>query len=78
MIDRFGMNTLLSVGRLKKAKRENVIRLAKALNLKVEGMSHGQIARLVHWRVTRADMIRPSRFATPEKRTEYESLWEGL
>ena len=69
----------LSVGQLKQAKPENLIRLAKALKLNVGGMSHRQIARLVHWRVTRPDMnVRHSRFATPEKRTEYESLWEGL
>lgn len=69
----------LSVGQLKKAKPENLIRLAKALKLNVEGMSHIQIARLIHWRVTRPDMnVRHSRFDTPEKRTEYESLWEEL
>jgi len=66
----------LSVYQLKRAKFSNILKLASWLKLNVNGMSHGQVARLIHWRVTRSDMN--SRFATPEKRSEYESLWEGL
>ena len=38
---------------LKKAKPENVIRLAKWLKLNIEGMSIRQIIQLVYWRITR-------------------------
>lgn len=57
----------LTVGKLKKAKPENLLRLARSLNLKTEGMSHGQVARLVRWRITR-----------PVHRFDYENLWENF
>jgi hypothetical protein len=64
----------LSVGRLKKAKPENLLRLARFLSLRTDGMSHRQVAKLVRWRITR-----PShRFADPAKRQDYASMWENL
>lgn len=44
---------LIKIAHLKKAKPENVIRLAKWLKLHIEGMSIEQIIRLVYWRITR-------------------------
>ena len=38
---------------LKKAKPENLLRLANWLKLYTDGMSHRQIAKLVWWRITR-------------------------
>ena len=38
---------------LRKARPENVIRLAKWLKLDIEGMSIKQIINLVRWRITR-------------------------
>lgn len=43
---------------LKRASPENLIRLAKSLRLRIEGMSHKQIASLVYWRITRNEMNR--------------------
>lgn len=62
----------ITAGKLKKAKPENLIRLAKALKLRIEGMRHGQIARLVRWRITRPVY----RFADPQKRADYEKIWK--
>ena len=67
-----------SVSTLKGSQPANLARLAKHLKLRVDGMKHGQIARLVHWRLTRPDMCQPSRFSTPSKRQDYESWWESL
>jgi hypothetical protein len=64
----------ITVGKLKKAKPENLIRLAQSLHLRTEGMSHRQVARLVRWRITRP----VHRFANPQKRADYENLWENL
>jgi hypothetical protein len=36
---------------LKKAKPENVIRLAQYLKLHIEGMSTNQVIKLVYWRL---------------------------
>jgi hypothetical protein len=43
---------------LRRAKTENLLRLARSLKLHTEGMSHRQIASLVYWRITRNDMNR--------------------
>lgn len=64
----------IPVRKLKGAKPENLKRLANALKLDTEGMSHKQIARLVRWRITRDD----HRFADPAKRQSYEAMWESL
>jgi hypothetical protein len=40
---------------LKKAKPENVIRLAKWLRLDIDGMSLRQIIKLIHWLTTREE-----------------------
>lgn len=42
-----------TISELKKAKPENVIRLAKWLKLDIDGMSISQIIRLIRWRITR-------------------------
>ena len=42
---------MITINNLKKAKPENVIRLARFLKLRIQGMSIGQIIRLVHWRI---------------------------
>jgi hypothetical protein len=33
-----------------------VIRFAETLNLRINGMSPRQVARLIYWRITRRDM----------------------
>jgi hypothetical protein len=38
---------------LRKAKPENVRRLAKWLDLHIDGMSDRQVIKLVHWYLTR-------------------------
>jgi hypothetical protein len=43
---------------LRKANPDNLIRLAMWLKLDVDGMSHRQIASLIHWRITREDKRR--------------------
>jgi hypothetical protein len=43
---------------LRKAKHENLLRLASFLKLRVDGMSHRQISSLVYWRITRNQMNR--------------------
>ena len=40
---------------LKKAKPEDVIRLAKWLKLRIDGMSHRQVIKLIYWLITRED-----------------------
>lgn len=36
-----------------KINPDGIYRLAKFLNLRITGMSLGQIARLIYWRITR-------------------------
>lgn len=43
---------------LRKAKPENLFRLAKSLKLNITNMSHRQIVALVYWRITRNEMNR--------------------
>jgi hypothetical protein len=43
----------ISRRQLRKSKPENLLRLAKVLKLRTDGMSHRQIAALVYWRITR-------------------------
>lgn len=43
----------ISKKNLKKAKPENVKRLARWLGLHIDGMSDRQIVKLVWWRITR-------------------------
>jgi len=50
----------LTVAKLRKAKPENLVRLAKFLKLNTKGMSHAHLARLVRWRITREDMKKSS------------------
>lgn len=64
----------LTVGKLKGAKPENLLRLANSLHLRTSGMSHRQVAKLVRWRITRPY----HRFNDPEKREDYASMWENL
>jgi hypothetical protein len=45
---------------LRKSKPENVIRLANWLRLHIDGMSHRQIIKLVHWRLSREEKRRCS------------------
>jgi hypothetical protein len=42
----------MKVSTLKKASDANLIRLAKYLNLRIDGMGKGQIARLIKWRIS--------------------------
>ena len=50
-------NARFSVQVLKRAKEKDLIRLAVFLRLhNVEGMSKGQLARLIRWRITREDL----------------------
>lgn len=44
---------MIKIANLKKAKPENVIRLAKFLKLNIDGMSMRQIIKLVYWRIRR-------------------------
>lgn len=64
----------ITVAKLKKAKPENLLRLARSLKLNTEGMSHRQIARLIRWRITRPVV----RFSDPAKRQAYAAMWESL
>ena len=66
----------IKVAKLKKARSENLLRLAlaRALRLNTTGMSHNQVARLIRWRITRPVI----RFADPVKRTDYAAMWENL
>jgi hypothetical protein len=73
----FGMDKSsfdIPTSKLKKAKPENLIRLALFLGLDITGMKHRQIARLVRWRITRPQV----RFANLQKRQEYAAMWENL
>ena len=48
--------TRLEKRHLKRAKPEALIRFARWLGLKhIDGMSHRQLANLVHWLITRKD-----------------------
>jgi hypothetical protein len=41
---------------LRRAKPEDLVRLARWLGLKyIDGMSHRQLAKLVHWLITRRE-----------------------
>lgn len=42
---------------LLKSRPENLSRLARFMHLKIDGMSAGQIARLIYWRITREDYV---------------------
>jgi hypothetical protein len=64
----------ISVRKLKGAKPENLLRLAQFLHLETTGMSHGQVARLIRWRITRPQV----RFHNPQKRQEYAAMWENM
>jgi hypothetical protein len=71
----FGQRSFnISVRKLKGAKPENLKRLADSLKLNTDGMSHRQIARLIRWRITRSQ----ARFNNPQKRRDYESVWENF
>ena len=52
----------ISRSTLGKAKPENLLRLAKALRLHTNGMSHRQISKLVYWRITRYNNRAMGRF----------------
>ena len=65
---------IISKEKLLKAKRENVIRLARALKIEVQGQSFNRIVGLVAWHV--AQPVR--RFAETAKRDEYQFMWENL
>lgn len=71
----FGKPTLhISRAQLRKAKPENVLRLAHWLNLNVDNMSIRQVIRLVYWRITRPC----GRFNSVSAREDYESLWADM
>jgi hypothetical protein len=40
---------------LKKAKPENLLRLAKYLKLRTDGMSHRNVSKLIYWLLTRRE-----------------------
>lgn len=65
---------LITKRKLLDAQPENVLRLARSLHLRTDGMSRGQVARLVHWRITRPVY----RFADPQKRAEYLESWQSI
>lgn len=44
----------IKIRHLKKSKPDNIIRLAKWLHLKIDGMSLRQIIKLINWRLGRA------------------------
>ena len=44
---------MMTKGTLKRAQPDALLRLARYLNLKVDGMSHAQIAGLVRWLLSR-------------------------
>ena len=67
-------NPIISRSHLNKAKPENLVRLAKALKINVDGMSQRAIVGLVAWRLAQPR----ARFADTNKRVEYEAMWEGL
>ena len=46
-------NLDLNKEELKIAPKESVIRLAKYLQLNIDGMSHNQVVRLIRWKLTR-------------------------
>lgn len=52
------MANMISRGQLKKSQHENLIRLARFINLKrdIETMSHRQLANLIYWSITRKDI----------------------
>lgn len=43
----------MKLSTLRKAKPEDVLRLAKWLRLRINGMSYNQILKLIKWRTTR-------------------------
>lgn len=46
-----------SVRELKQSKHQNLVRLARFIRLhNIDKMSHGQLARLIRWRLTREDI----------------------
>ena len=51
-------STIIKTSTLRKSKPENLLRLAKFLKLHTDGMSHRQIASLIHWLLTRQDKRR--------------------
>ncbi len=63
---------VITENKLIKAKPENLIRLARALKLSVQGHSHESLAGLVYASIAAPTM----RFNTPDKRAAYESIWE--
>lgn len=46
---------VMKLSTLKKAKPEDVLRLAKWLRLRINGMSYNQILKLIKWRTTRGE-----------------------
>lgn len=47
------MYSMITKEKLKKSKPEDVIRFARWLRLKIDGMSIRQVISLVKWRITR-------------------------
>ena len=48
----------MKLSTLKKAKPEDILRLANWLKLKTKGMSRRQIIKLIKWRITRNEFNR--------------------
>ncbi len=60
---------MINASMLRRAKYANVIRLAKSLELRIEGMSQAHVIRLVYWRITRPSY---------RDALAYEAVWDGL
>ena len=58
----FNDRSVLSRRSLRRSSPGSLLRLARFLRLRTEGMSHRQVAELVRWRTTRPDMTGEHRF----------------
>lgn len=53
---------LSSLKRIARQNPESLLRLARYLRLNTTGMSSRQVAKLIRWRTTRADILGDERF----------------
>lgn len=68
------MSFQISLPQLEKAKPENLIRLARSLQIPTEHRAHLHLARIVHNRI-RFPLFR---FSTKTMREEYEKMWQNF
>ena len=64
----------ISYFKLIAARPEYILRLARFLKIETQDISYPQVLHMVHENLS----YPPERFDSPQKKADYESMWENL